>query len=588
MKGTLKPILRFIKPYRMQLAVIIVIMAADVGGSLLVPTITANMINLAVGGGTMERIIRDGILMLLISLVSGGLTLLGSWISARLSANLGRDLRCALYDKSLAFSGTDFESFGTASMITRTLNDVNVIQQAFINFVQMVLPVPIMCVLGIAFSFTISPKMGFLVLGATIFIMLAALLIMRKAAPIFEKLQKFLDRMNVVLRENLTGVRVIRAFNKQQPETKRMKKTFTDYAEASIRANRLFAGLDCLATVLINFCIVAILYLGAGDVGAGRMEIGDITAVSEYAIWILFYVMMAQMVILLIPRALTCLHRVEAVLLLEPEIRDGGNLTEPQAPQDAAEDEKTVIRFDHASFRFSDADEETLSGISFSCRRGETTAVIGGTGSGKSTLAKLLLRFHDVTEGRILLGSQDIRSLSQENLRNRIAYVPQKAWLFSGTIAENLRYGNAEASDEDLRHALMVAQSEFVFDLPKGLDAPVAQGGTNFSGGQKQRLSIARALAKKADLFVFDDSFSALDFKTDAALRRALADETRNAAVLIIAQRVSTIRHADQILVLDEGRIAGLGTHEELMDSCEIYRDIANSQMRGSEQYAGK
>lgn len=588
MKGTLKPILRFIKPYRMQLAVIIVIMAADVGGSLLVPTITANMINLAVGGGTMERIIRDGILMLLISLVSGGLTLLGSWISARLSANLGRDLRCALYDKSLAFSGTDFESFGTASMITRTLNDVNVIQQAFINFVQMVLPVPIMCVLGIAFSFTISPKMGFLVLGATIFIMLAALLIMRKAAPIFEKLQKFLDRMNVVLRENLTGVRVIRAFNKQQPETKRMKKTFTDYAEASIRANRLFAGLDCLATVLINFCIVAILYLGAGDVGAGRMEIGDITAVSEYAIWILFYVMMAQMVILLIPRALTCLHRVEVVLLLEPEIRDGGNLTEPQAPQDAAEDEKTVIRFDHASFRFSDADEETLSGISFSCRRGETTAVIGGTGSGKSTLAKLLLRFHDVTEGRILLGSQDIRSLSQENLRNRIAYVPQKAWLFSGTIAENLRYGNAEASDEDLRHALMVAQSEFVFDLPKGLDAPVAQGGTNFSGGQKQRLSIARALAKKADLFVFDDSFSALDFKTDAALRRALADETRNAAVLIIAQRVSTIRHADQILVLDEGRIAGLGTHEELMDSCEIYRDIANSQMRGSEQYAGK
>ena len=588
MKGTLKPILRFIKPYRMQLAVIIVIMAADVGGSLLVPTITANMINLAVGGGTMERIIRDGILMLLISLVSGGLTLLGSWISARLSANLGRDLRCALYDKSLAFSGTDFESFGTASMITRTLNDVNVIQQAFINFVQMVLPVPIMCVLGIAFSFTISPKMGFLVLGATIFIMLAALLIMRKAAPIFEKLQKFLDRMNVVLRENLTGVRVIRAFNKQQPETKRMKKNFTDYAEASIRANRLFAGLDCLATVLINFCIVAILYLGAGDVGAGRMEIGDITAVSEYAIWILFYVMMAQMVILLIPRALTCLHRVEVVLLLEPEIRDGGNLTKPQAPQDAAEDEKTVIRFDHASFRFSDADEETLSGISFSCRRGETTAVIGGTGSGKSTLAKLLLRFHDVTEGRILLGSQDIRSLSQENLRNRIAYVPQKAWLFSGTIAENLRYGNAEASDEDLRHALMVAQSEFVFDLPKGLDAPVAQGGTNFSGGQKQRLSIARALAKKADLFVFDDSFSALDFKTDAALRRALADETRNAAVLIIAQRVSTIRHADQILVLDEGRIAGLGTHEELMDSCEIYRDIANSQMRGSEQYAGK
>ncbi len=588
MKATLKPILRFIKPYRMQLAVIIAVLAADVGGSLLVPTITANMINHAVVGGTMEKIVADGILMLLISLVSGALTLLGSWLSARVSANLGRDLRCSLYDKSLAFSGTDFESFGTASMITRTLNDINVIQQAFINFVQMVLPVPIMCVLGIAFSFAISRKMGFLVLGATIFIMLVALLIMRKAAPIFEKLQKFLDRMNVVLRENLTGVRVIRAFNKQQPETKRMKKTFMNYAEASIKANRLFAGLDCLATVLINFCIVAILYLGAGDVGAGRMEIGDITAVTEYAIWILFYVMMAQMVILLIPRALTCLRRVEAVLMLEPEIQDGDKLTEPQAQQSASEDEKTVVRFDHASFRFSDADEETLYDISFTCKRGETTAVIGSTGSGKSTLVKLLLRFHDVTEGKIWLGLQDIRSLSQENLRSRIAYVPQKAWLFSGTIAENLRYGNAEASDKELRHALKVAQSDFVFDLPKGLESPVAQGGTNFSGGQKQRLSIARALAKKADLFVFDDSFSALDFKTDAALRHALADETKDAAVLIIAQRVSTIRHADQILVLDEGRLAGLGTHEELMDSCEIYRDIANSQMKGSEQYAGK
>ncbi len=400
MKATLKPILRFIKPYRMQLAVIIAVLAADVGGSLLVPTITANMINHAVGGGTMEKIVADGILMLLISLVSGALTLLGSWLSARVSANLGRDLRCSLYDKSLAFSGTDFESFGTASMITRTLNDINVIQQAFINFVQMVLPVPIMCVLGIAFSFAISQKMGFLVLGATIFIMLVALLIMRKAAPIFEKLQEFLDRMNVVLRENLTGVRVVRAFNKQQPETKRMKKTFMNYAEASIRANRLFAGLDCLATVLINFCIVAILYLGADDVGAGRMEIGDITAVTEYAIWILFYVMMAQMVILLIPRALTCLRRVEAVLMLEPEIQDGDKLTESQAQQSASEDEKTVVRFDHASFRFSDADEETLYDISFTCRRGETTAVIGGTGSGKSTLVKLLLRFHDVREGR--------------------------------------------------------------------------------------------------------------------------------------------------------------------------------------------
>lgn len=570
----MKTILSFLKPYRKRLLFISLIMIADVGGSLLVPTITANMINLAVSQADLSDILVQGIWMLGIALLSGGLTLLGSWLCARLSADFGRDLRVALYDKTLSFSTTDFETFGTASMITRTLNDINVLQQSLMNVLQLVLPVPVMCALGIFLSFSIHRDMGFLILGATFLVLAAALLIIRKAARIFELLQSFLDRMNVVLRENLTGVRVIRAFRKETHEIKRMRKSFEDYAISAIQANRLFAGLDCLATVVINLTIVAILYLGGNQIGTGSMKVGDITAVTEYAIWILFYVMMAQMVILLVPRAMTCMRRICAVLNHTPEIKDGtGQSGSGAGPE--------IFRFDHVSFRFADADENTLSDLSFSCEKGKTTAIIGGTGSGKSTIAKLLLRFHDVTAGQITLKGTDIRSLPQSELRSAISYIPQRAWLFSGTIEENLRYGNPDATREDLIRALKTAQADFVLDLPGGLKSHVSQGGTNFSGGQRQRLSIARALVKTADLYVFDDSFSALDFQTDAALRHALQEEITEAGLLIIAQRISTILHADQILVLNEGQIAGIGRHEELMKTCPIYRDIAHSQMKG-------
>ena len=570
----MKTILSFLKPYRKRLLFISLIMIADVGGSLLVPTITANMINLAVSQADLSDILVQGIWMLGIALLSGGLTLLGSWLCARLSADFGRDLRVALYDKTLSFSTTDFETFGTASMITRTLNDINVLQQSLMNVLQLVLPVPVMCALGIFFSFSIHRDMGFLILGATFLVLAAALLIIRKAARIFELLQSFLDRMNVVLRENLTGVRVIRAFRKETHEIKRMRKSFEDYAISAIQANRLFAGLDCLATVVINLTIVAILYLGGNQIGTGSMKVGDITAVTEYAIWILFYVMMAQMVILLVPRAMTCMRRIWAVLNHTPEIQDGtGQSGSGAGPE--------IFRFDHVSFRFADADENTLSDLSFSCEKGKTTAIIGGTGSGKSTIAKLLLRFHDVTAGQITLKGTDIRSLPQSELRSAISYIPQRAWLFSGTIEENLRYGNPDATREDLIRALKTAQADFVLDLPGGLKSHVSQGGTNFSGGQRQRLSIARALVKTADLYVFDDSFSALDFQTDAALRHALQEKITEAGLLIIAQRISTILHADQILVLNEGQIAGIGRHEELMETCPVYRDIAHSQMKG-------
>ncbi len=572
----MKTILRFLKPYKRRCFFTLLVMLLDVAGGLLIPTITADMINAGIHGENMAYLVRSGALMLGVTIVTSLGALLGSYLAADLSSKIGRDMRNAIYDKSLAFSSYDFEQFGTGSMITRTLNDVNVVQQGVVWFIQMVLPVPAVCMMGIVMAFAMDPMMGLLLAGATVLILLLAVFITRRASLIFDKLQKFLDRMNVVLRENVTGVRVIRAFNKEKLEEKRARKSFEDYAEAAIRANRLFAGLESMALFAINLIIVAVLYLGGNRTGAGFMGIGDITALTQYAMMILFYIIMAQMVMILIPRAMICVRRISEVLHLAPEIQDGA------APAGGCTKQtKDVIRFNKAGFRFADADENTLENLDFTCKRGETTALIGSTGSGKSTIAKLILRFHDVTDGSVLLNGREIRDMTQKELREHISYVPQKAWLFSGTVADNLRYGNRLATEQQMKHALSVAQSEFVYGLPGGLHARVSQGGTNFSGGQKQRLSIARALMKKADLYIFDDSFSALDFKTDAALRKALAEEVKDAAVLIIAQRISTILNAQQIVVLEEGRVVGIGNHDFLMRTCPVYQDIAKSQMKG-------
>ena len=576
--------IRFLKPYRMTCVLIFFTVLLDVAGALLVPTVTAKMLNLAAAGAGLMPILHEGLIMLAVSLTAGFGALWGSFLCARLSARLGRDMRVAVYEKSLSFSAADFERFGTASMITRTLNDINSIQTAFVMCIQMVLPVPIMCILGIVFAFRIHPFMGYLITAVVVFLLTAGFFIIRRAAPIFERLQRFLDRVNTVLRENITGVRVIRAFGKEHHEAGRLNRTFSDYADSAIRANRLFAALDSLANAAINLTIVAVLYAGGNLAGAGAMEIGGITAVTEYAIWILFYIMMAQMVIIMVPRALVCIERMAEILSLKPEIQDKlpalvkTGISEIEKPDLKAS--RPLLSFDNVTFRFPDADEDTLSHLAFQCQKGTTTAIIGGTGSGKSTLAKLILRFHDVTSGRICLDGTDIRELPQKKLRDAVSYVPQKAWLFSGTIEENLRYGNPDASENELQTALDTAQAGFVYNLPDGLASHTAQGGTNFSGGQKQRLSIARALAKKAAVYIFDDSFSALDAKTDAALRHALKDATKDAAVIIIAQRVSTILHADQILVLDDGKIAGLGTHSWLLEHCPVYKDIVRSQLR--------
>lgn len=572
----MRTFLRFLKPYRGLCLLTLLVMALDVAGALYLPTIVADMINIGVAGGDLDFILRKGGLMLGVALVSGGGTLMGCFLCARLSARIGRDMRNALYDKSLTFSASDFEGFGTGSMITRTLNDVNVVQQAFVWSVQMVLPVPLMCVIGVLMAFSIDHVMGLLLIGITLVVILGAVLVTRRASAIFARAQRFLDRISVVVRENITGARVIRAFNKATGEAGRMRRSFTDYAQAAIQANTLFFVLESLAIFFLNLCVVAILWLGGNRIGGGFMEIGDITALTEYAVLILL--------------------AAGAVGDLRPVGEDGVNpLQTDLGPGQEHEDHlghhhiedqtegEAVCAFQHAWFRFADADEATLQDLDFVLRRGQTTAIIGSTGSGKSTIAKLLLRFHDVTQGAICFDGADLRTLRQEDLRQRIAYVPQKAWLFSGTVAENLRHGNPQAGEEDLRHALAVAQAGFVDSLPGGLQARVEQGGRNFSGGQKQRLAIARALTKRADLYIFDDSFSALDFQTDAALRRALRQEVAGSAVLIIAQRVSTIAHADQIIVLEDGRAVGIGRHEELLETCPVYREIAQSQGKGGE-----
>lgn len=588
----MKLIFRFLRPYKMLVFFTLIVMVLDVAGGLLIPTITADMINYGVGGENMDYLLNRGAWMLAITVVTGFGALAGSYLCADLAAKIGRDMRNALYDKSLTFSANDFEEFGTGSMITRTLNDVNIVQQGIVWFIQMVLPVPAVCLMGIVMAFAIDVMMGILLIGVTVFIIFLAVLISRKASLIFEKLQEFLDRMNVILRENVTGVRVIRAFNKEPYEKSRMRVSFEDYAQSAISANRLFVALDSTALFAMNICIVLILWLGGNRIGAGFMQIGDITALTEYAIMILFYIIMAQMVLLLLPRAMICMRRISTVLSREPEIRDERTEREFCHEQkdltEAGEKHNDVIRFDDVCFRFADADEDTLGNISFCCRRGQTTAIIGSTGSGKSTIAKLILRFHDVTSGSVLLNGKDIRSISQEELRRNISYVPQKAWLFSGTIAQNLAHGKENATREEMEHALKIAQCGFVEELDAGVDARVAQGGTNFSGGQKQRLAIARALMRNAQLYIFDDSFSALDFQTDAALRKALANETKDAAVLIIAQRISTIMNAEQIIVLEDGKVVGMGTHDRLLEQCDVYRDIAKSQMKGGDDIGRK
>ena len=511
-------VLKFLKPHWKLCVATVLLLIIDVAGALYIPTLAAEILNEGTSGSAFETLLGTGIQMAIASLISGACAITGGYTCAMLSARLGKDMRVAIYEKSLKLSIYDFWHFGTASITIRTVSDITTIQFVVTSCIQMILPVPVIFVIALTLSFSLDIEMGFILLGVVLAVLIIAFIIIRSASPLFKKLQKLLDRMSTVLLENITGVRVVRAFNNETREEKRMAESFSNYAETSIKANRRFANLDGLSFFCINFFVVTVYWLSGGRISAGHLQIGDITAVIEYAMMVLFFLMMAQMVILTLPRALECCERIREVLDHSPEITD--MVTENPAKSEKDDDKKKeVLAFKDVSFRFADAEENTLHRLNFTCRRGETTAIIGGTGSGKSTIALLMLRFHDVTAGSIRLNGKDIRQVTQEHLRDHIGYVQQKAWLFSGTIADNLRYSRPDATDEELMHAADIAQAgDFIRSLPDGLNSYVAQGGTNFSGGQKQRLSIARALVKKPELYIFDDSFSALDFKTDAAL----------------------------------------------------------------------
>lgn len=569
-------LVKLARPYRGMAVAALVLLLCDICGMLFIPTELSALMNAAIEGAGTPELIHHGTAMLLASVIGSGGCVASYWIASRFAANVGRDLRVAVYRKSLDLSGTEFAQIGTGSMITRTLSDANVVQQTLLMSFVMLAPFPVTCVVAIVLAYSTDAVMGQLLLLVTAVILAISALAIKKSAPIFLRLQGFIDRMNARLREAITGTRVIRAFGKEEHAKKRLDETFEDYARNAIRVNFIFAITDATCFCLMNFVEFAIFWLGADRVGAHAMQIGSISALVQYAILILWSSMMAQFALLQMPRAVACMARAQEVLTAVPAIQD------PVTPEELdGTDVQDVASFGHASFRFADASEDTLKDMDFTIPRGAVTAIIGNTGSGKSTIAKLLLRFHDVTEGKAEFLGHDIRNIRQKDLRSRIAYVPQTAWLFSGTIAENLRDGAPEATLDELWHALDISQASFVHELPEGLAAPVAQGGKNFSGGQRQRLAIARALTRKADLYIFDDSFSALDYKTDAALRHALSHELSDAAVLIIAQRVSTIRDAAKIVVLKDGEISGIGTHDELMESCQDYRDIVESQEGG-------
>lgn len=568
-------LIKFLKAKKALLFLIILATVIQSFSMLAVPYFAAKMIDDGILKNDLMAIVRLGLQMLAAVGLSALISLWASYMSADLAALSGKYLRDRIFDKTQILSIRDFNHFSTASMITRATGDITVIQQTVIMLAQMVLPAPIIAVTAIIMTIAVSPKLVAIPILAMVFFMLGIYVIFIKASPISKTIQMRLDSINRIMGEAITGVRVIRAFDNSEFERDRTNAAFLNYANNVIKLNKTFAVFSPLIWSVVGISLVAVLWFGSFLVLNGEIQVGGITAVSEYTILLLIALIMSSMVMVMLPKMKACLDRTQEVLDTIPEIND---VTVPQSRRNPADPFKIV--FDQVSFSYRGAEEAVLKEISFACEQGKTTAIIGGTGSGKSTIASLMLRLYDVASGTITLEGVDIRQISQHELRENISYVPQKALLFSGTIADNLRMGNSRATQQELEQAAQTAQAhDFIMETTEGYQRSVAQGGTNFSGGQKQRLCIARALVKKAPVYIFDDSFSALDFKTDAALRQALKKEMASAAVVIVAQRVSTIIDADQIIVLEAGRMAGIGRHDELINTCLVYQEIVASQL---------
>lgn len=553
-------------------------MLLQVAGDLYLPTLTADLIDNGIVNGDVDYILSIGVKMLGFTMLSILAAVANVFLAARESQRMGRSIRSDIFKKVSYFSNDEIDRYGTSSLITRTTNDVVQVQLVAMLGLRLLVMSPIM-LFGAAFlAYIQEPQLSFVfaitipVLG----ILIGA--IMYFAIPLFQTLQKKTDRLNLVFREGLTGIRVIRAFNRNKAEVERFDEANKDFADTSVKAQIIMALMMPVMILVVSATNLAIVWFGGQLVSTGDMEVGNIVTFMTYSMQIMMSIMMLAMVFQFLPRAQVSARRIIDVLDVKSTIKD------PEHPQLIQAADKGSLAFKHVDFRYTGAEKPALENIDFSGKKGEKIAIIGGTGSGKSTLANLIARFYDVESGSIEVNGVDIREVSQHDLRAMIGYAPQKALLFTGSIRENMKYGKQNATDDEIWHALEIAQAkDFVEKLPNGLNSYAEQGGGNFSGGQRQRLSIARALVSKADILVFDDSFSALDFKTDAALRKALFPETENALVVIIAQRISTVIDADMILVLDEGKIVGKGTHEELKATNETYKEIMSSQMREEE-----
>lgn len=568
---------RFLKQYSAYIVIIILLLFMQVMADLYLPTLMADLVDNGLANKDVGYILNIGSLMLLIA--AGGMlcAIIATYLSSKTAAGFGKILRVKIFAKVEGFSLYEFDKLGTATLITRTTNDVTQIQQVAVLIFSMMITAPLTCIggvimalqqdQGLAWVLVVAIPMLFVVIGVTL----------KRGLPLFKVMQEKIDKLNLVLREKLTGIRVIRAFNRIEKERVRFDAANADLMGNAVKVNIIMAVLMPAMMLIMNLTTVALVWFGAIRIEGGMMQIGSLMAFIQYATQILFSLLMLVMLFIMIPRAQVSAVRINEVFETALDIID------PEEAKSAG-GKSGFVEFKEVSFRYPGAEQPTLSNITFSAKPGEVTAIIGGTGSGKSTLINLIIRFYDVESGSVLVDGVDVREMSQKELRGKIGFVPQKTALFSGTIAENIKYGKEEATRAEVEYAAQVAQAtEFVLEKEAGFDYLIAQGGANVSGGQKQRLSIARALIRKAEIYIFDDSFSALDFKTDAKLRAALKREIAAATVFIIAQTVSTVRDADRIIVLDEGRITGIGTHKELLIACKVYREIVASQLSEEE-----
>ena len=570
-------LIKYLKPYRIPVIFVLILVFFQALSELYLPTLMSDIVNKGVVQGDTQYIWEIGGYMLIVAFLGMACSIGASYFSSVAASGYGKLLRGKVFGHVSNFSLEEFDKVGTASLITRTTNDINQLQQVLIMVLRMMVMAPMMAIGGIIMAVSKDATLSLIFIVVIPLLALAIFLIARKGVPLFRSIQLKIDKLNLVLRENLTGIRVIRSFNRVEHESKRFDKASLDLMDVSIKVNKIMALMMPVMMLVMNISAVSIIWFGGIRIDAGHMQVGDLMAFIQYAMQIMFSLVMVSMMFVLIPRAAASGARVNEVLNMEPVIKNPSST--------ASKTSKTgFVEFQNVTFSYPGAENPAISDVSFEARPGQVTAIIGGTGSGKSTLVSLIPRFYDVTQGKILVNGADVRTMSQEELRKKIGYVPQKAVLFTGTINDNVRYGKEDATEEEIKHAANIAQANnFISEMEQGYESLISQGGTNVSGGQKQRLSIARALVRKAEIYVFDDSFSALDFKTDAKLRAALKDETEESTVIIVAQRVSTVLDADQIIVLDESKVAGIGTHQELMESCEVYQEIVRSQLSEEE-----